>query len=277
MHIVEIFLYRSSFNRLGIFGSDSREIEYYNEYSKYSEVSVIDYEKSNLKVKFEIISKPKNVENFKWSIDYNNVVTNKLKKEVNVIRTKQLFGSWLGLILSKKANSKLIVRMGYSYAQSKYYEGFLGKLLFIPLRFLELYIIKKSDGIIYGSEYLHNIFKKTNTKSIITRNPISDSFIFQNRTKRKFKFIVVGRLIKSKGSDLIQKIDNDISSGIIIGKNIDNIVITNNLLIEHVNNSEISDYLSQSQYYLSLSRTEGSPKAALEAIFSGWFGLDASA
>ena len=135
MHIVEIFLYRSSFNRLGIFGSDSREIEYYNEYSKYSEVSVIDYEKSNLKVKFEIISKPKNVENFKWSIDYNNLVTNKLKKEVNVIRTKQLFGSWLGLILSKKANSKLIVRMGYSYAQSKYYEGFLGKLLFIPLRF----------------------------------------------------------------------------------------------------------------------------------------------
>ena len=84
MHIVEIFLYRSSFNRLGIFGSDSREIEYYNEYSKYSEVSVIDYEKSNLNVKFEIISKPKNVEILN-GLDYNNVVTNKLKKEVNVL------------------------------------------------------------------------------------------------------------------------------------------------------------------------------------------------
>ena len=271
MHIVEIFLYKSSFNRLGVFGSDSREIEYYNEYSKYSDVSIIDYDTSDLEEKFEVISKPINFDNFKWSIDKNNIVSDKLKKGVDIIRTKQLFGSWLGLILSKKTNSKLVIRMGYSYAQSKYYEGVLGKLLFIPLRFLELYIVKKSDGIIYGSEYLQDIFKKTNTKSIITRNPISDSFVFQNKNKRKrkYKFIVVGRLIKSKGSDLIQQIDKVISSGIIIGKNIDNLIISNNILIEHVKNSEISNYLSQSQYYLSLSRTEGSPKAALEAIFSG--------
>ena len=269
MHIVEVFLYKSSFNKLGVFGSDSREIEYYNEYSKYSYLSIIDYDNSDIKEKFDVISKPINISNFKWSIDKNNIVSDKLKKEINIIRTKQLFGSWLGLILSKKTNSKLVVRMGYSYAQSKYYEGVLGKLLFFPLRFLELYIVKKSDGIIYGSEYLQDIFKKTNTKSIITRNPISYSFVFQNKKKRKYKFIVVGRLIKSKGSDLIQQIDKVISSGIIIGKNIDNLVISNNILIDRVKNSEISNYLSQSQYYLSLSRTEGSPKATLEAIFSG--------
>lgn len=269
MHIVEVFLYKSSFNKLRTFGSDSREIEYYNEYSKYSDISVVDYCSSNLKQNFKIVSKPGNVDNFKWSVDKNNIVSSKLKKEVSVIRTKQLFGSWLGLILSKKCKSKLIIRIGYSYAQSKYYEGFLGKILFIPLRLLELYIVKKSDGIIYGSEYLYNIFKKTKTKSIITRNPVSNSFIFTNNNKRIYKFIIVGRIIKSKGSDFIQEIDKLVSSGIIIGKNIDNIVINNNKLIEHVKNSEISNYYSKSQYYLSLSKTEGSPKATLEAIFSG--------
>ena len=141
--------------------------------------------------------------------------------------------------------------------------------MFPFLRLIEKFLINKADGVIYGSEYLKKIYDCENQKNIVVRNPVSESFFYLNHNNRKKSFVSVGRLIKSKGSKEIEIIENHINNAIIIGKNSDNINIINSEYTEKVDNDKLPYILKKSKYYLSMSKTEGSPKAMLEAIFCG--------
>ena len=269
MQLIETFLLGSSFKKLSKFGSHTREIEYYNYYAKYLDIKVIDYESSQFKTDFKILSKPLNKNKFLWSIDYNRQVSKCVNNKVDFIKSKQLYGSWLGFFLAKKLKSKFIIRIGYSYAQSKLFQSKIGKILFPIFRLIERLLIKNADAIIYGSEYLKEIYNCKNQKNIVVRNPVSESFFYLNQNNRTRTFVSVGRLIKSKGSLEIEIIDSYVKNGIIIGKNPDNINIKNSEYFEIVNNDKLPNILKKSKYYLSMSKTEGSPKAMLEAIFCG--------
>ena len=116
---------------------------------------------------------------------------------------------------------------------------------------------------------MQKLFKITGTESLVTRNPVPISFAQENETIKKYSFITVGRLIDSKGCNDISFIDRYIENGLIIGRNPSLINFEQSRYIDNVSNLELPSYYSQSTYYLSMSKTEGSPKALLEAIFSG--------
>ena len=269
MQLIEIFLFGSSFKKLSEFGSHTREIDYYNYYNQHLDVNVIDYESSQFKTDFKILSKPLDKNKFLWSIDYNEDISKLFKNKVDFIKSKQLYGSWLGFFLAKKLQSKFIIRIGYSYSQSKFFQSKFGAIMFPFLRLIEKFIIYNADGVIYGSEYLKKIYDCKNQKNIVVRNPVPESFFYLNLNDRKKSFVSVGRLIKSKGSKEIEIIENRINNAIIIGKNSDNINIINSEYKEKVDNDKLPYILKRSKYYVSMSKTEGSPKAMLEEIFCG--------
>ena len=269
MQLIETFLFGSSFKKLSEFGSHTREIEYYNYYNQYLDLNVIDYETSQFKTEFKIFSKPLDKNKFLWSIDYNRCISKLFKNKVNFIRSKQIYGSWLGFFLAKKLKSKFIIRIGYSYSQSKFFQSKFGTIMFPFLRLIEKFLINKADGVIYGSEYLKKIYDCENQKNIVVRNPVPEYFFHLNLNNRKISFVSIGRLIKSKGSKEIEIIENHINNASIIGKNTDNINIINSEYKEKVDNDKLPYILKKSKYFLSMSKTEGSPKAMLEAIFCG--------
>ena len=272
MKFIEIFLLGSSLEKLNKIGSDSRESIYYNKFNEKMHPLIVEYSGKTTTSNNSII-KPKNISNIKFSLDYKNCVSKNLNNDFNFIRAKQILGSWLGIILKFKFKKPFFLRIGYSYANVKFHENLLGKLLYPLYTIFEYCTIILSDGIIFSSETLKNKYRFLTKfkKNIIIPNPVINDFIpnYKKFNNRKYNFIYVGRVIRVKGSDRLENIISELNNGVVIGHKSNKLNISNNTYIDRVSNKDVYSFYNDSKYYISFSRTEGSPKATIEAICCG--------
>ena len=197
-------------------------------------------------------------------------------KDFELIRCKQIYGSWSGLLLKISSKKKLIIRVGYSWSQSILYETDIKSIKYLISRKLENLIINNSDGIIVSSKYLKEKYNFINKNIVIIPNGVDSKIFKNNYENRIYDYIYVGRLIKIKGVDrLIDFIKkNSSKSFLIIGANPNKIDLSKYKNVTYkinLNNNKISNYMNRAKIILNLSRSEGSPKAVIEGIACGCF------
>ncbi len=198
--------------------------------------------------------------------------------EFELIRCKQIYGSWSGLILKIISKKKLIIRVGYSWSQSIMYETNQRSLKYLISRIIENFIIKNSDGLIVSSKFLKAKYNLINKNIIVIPNGIDIKLFKNNNEERIYDYIYVGRLIKIKGVDrLLDFIKNNTNkSFLIIGANPNKVNIREFKNVTYKNNlknNKMCEYMNKAKIILNLSRSEGSPKALIEGIACGCFPL----
>jgi glycosyltransferase involved in cell wall biosynthesis len=231
---------------------------------------VLDYEKGDSNnYEFKVFSKPNSQSNILWSFISAQKVASMLRANngKTVVRSKQNLGAWTAYLTAKLLGSKFVLRMGYSYAQSKRYENFLGLMLYPVFYLYELSMVHLADRVIVSSEYLAKKFFITNYSLI--RNSINLRFTRERKLEKIYHWISVGRIIKMKGSESLEQFSSLRHDGLIIGENTDNIDLGKNTFYPKLNNQDIPNYFGSSKYYVSFSLTEGNPKTLMEAIFAG--------
>jgi glycosyltransferase involved in cell wall biosynthesis len=274
MILIEVFLYGSSLKKLEKIGSSSREVEYYKTLANSLEKCyIIDYSegnKSNIK-NTTVISKPSTFKNFFWSLFAGKYISKQieLNRENLVVRSKQNLGAWTAYLIAKKFKAKFILRIGYSYAQSKRFESIYGFCLFPIFYLYEFLMVVISDHVIVSSEYLAKKFLINKHKYSLVRNSVDDRFVCPFQREIKYLWISVGRIIPIKGSLKLSKFALNRKDGLIIGQNPQKLNLGENIYFERIDNVEIHQYFISAKYYISFSETEGNPKTLMEAIFSG--------
>ena len=207
---------------------------------------------------------------------FDPIFDNKKFRDFDLIRCKQIYGAWSGVILKIVKKKKLIIRVGYSWSQSILHESGSKSLKFQISKFIEKYLLNNSDGIIVSSKYLSKKYKYLKKEITVIPNGVSIENFRDLDIRTKYDYIYVGRLIHIKGIDRIIDfiISNKNKSFLIIGSNPNNININNfgNIhYIEKVANNELPILMNKSRRIINLSRSEGSPKALIEGIACGCF------
>lgn len=197
-----------------------------------------------------------------------------------LIKTNQLTGSVLGILLKYTLKAPLIVRTGYNLFDFAMYEKrrFLVKLLYFLLTQISLLI---SDTYLVSSY----VDKKSLKKNFITKSNIQ---IFPNWVKGinkdtgipRFsdKILSVGRLEEQKNfSELISRISGSNYQLTIVGKGSLLEILkseSRNLkvdleIIEQMEFNELNTMYQKYKIFISSSSFEGNPKVVLEAMANG--------
>jgi len=224
-NIALIFSYDVSLNLWEKNGSISRELTPYlslkknknNDYIFYTYDQNIkkkfNYKKNTFKI-FSIYSKFKYFKNkylrFIFSFIYPFFIKNQFRN-IDLIKTNQMWGSWVGVILKFLTKKPLIVRCGYEYYRNLLIsnESFLKKIF---LKYLSKITYDYADKILVTSpsikKFIIDKFNISNRKIIVQRNWI-DIKKFSPKSRTNNLAIYVGRLSSEKNlPDLIRIIDN---------------------------------------------------------------------
>ncbi len=294
MNIILIFTYGISLKNWEESGLLSREIKLYEElHKKYkykftfltfgddSDINVlknyefIDVIPAKSKLKFG----SSKIINFLKSM----YLPFKLKKSLNnidLIKTNQLNGSWIGIILKLILNKPLFIRTGYDILQFKIIEK-------KPVYIIIFYYLLTQLAILFS-----DVFSVTSLadKSTIQKRFIGTREILLNRNyifkvaskpyEKKYsdRIISVGRLEKQKNYiKLLNNLEESELQIDIVGEGIQKEIIDktyNNKrlkvnFIGPFNNQELIEIYGKYKVFVSASMYEGNPKAILEAMSSG--------
>ena len=207
---------------------------------------------------------------------------NKIKSEItttDLIKTNQLTGGWLGLILKFKLNKPLIVRTGFDKLSFHIKEKRSMFSIFIIYIFTQICIFF-SDVYFVTSETDRNFL----IKYLIGSNKIKvrPNWVYVNKEhsidSRKENILMVGRLEDQKNYAYVFESLKD--SEFIIDiygsgskkKELENLAFKNNLNVNFFGNVENKDLLniySKYKYLLISSKFEGNSKVILEGMGSG--------
>jgi len=172
-----------------------------------------------------------------------------------------------------------IIRCGYVWADSFLNNrGGIGRIGSILIKAIENTLIQRADAYIFAAEHVQKKYSKqigVKKYSIIPNGYNTEYFTVKSTTK-KYDYVYVGRLIELKGIDLILDVAQSRPEAkfLVIGdgpyrekisecKNVE--------IISHVQNHELPKYFNESTAVISLSRTEGNPKATIEGILCGLY------
>ena len=151
------------------------------------------------------------------------------------------------------------------------------------MAFLQLFVIKLCPSPVACSSALSMIFKKkyrVDTK--IVRNGVDIDFFNQQRKNifqpsNKIRFLTAGSLISRKNIELMVSLFSskslyDVAELIVLGdgdlQNQCLKIAKNNIFFKgHV--SDVIPYFSESDCYISLSKSEGMPNSVMEALVGG--------
>lgn len=200
-------------------------------------------------------------------------------KNIEIIKTNQLNGSWVALILSRLLKVPIITRTGYdiltfSIAENK---NVLRRIFYyiqtyLSLRFSKIYIVSSNTD----KKYLSKLFKRYSGKISVRRNWVS--IPNQNFNKKRINNLIsVGRLERQKNFDyLIKQLKNTQFSLDIVGdgslkSKLQKSASGNRNINFHgkLDHDLLLDLLSEYSIYVSASELEGSPKSILEAMSLG--------
>ena len=272
---IEFMLFGSGPKSFAIIGTEERENFYYSLFKKYNLYpNIIEYSINRNKNKGFIKIAILTIQLFRSF--FNPICIGIFKKNFELIRCKQIYGSWSGLLLKIISQKKLIIRVGYSWSQSISYENGNKSLKYRISKIIERFLLENADGLIVGSKYLYNKFYKFNQKIIIVPNGINNKKFKINQKSNEYDYIFVGRLVYIKGIDRILDFVNRNKNKkfLIIGSNPLKIELKeyeNVTYFPRIDNKRLPLYMNKSKNILNLSRSEGSPKGLIEGIACGCF------
>ncbi len=204
-------------------------------------------------------------------------------KKCDILKTNQMDGSWAGVIAKKLFGLKLVVRSGYewlSFLKGNNAPGWKKAIA----RTIESLSYKNADEITITSEedkqFIKQTFKIFDDKIEIIRNYI-DTERFQPgdiREKIPNNIIYVGRLEKDKNLDLLLNALGGVDCKIALigeGSQKENLKsLAKDLKIKaeflgKIAQSKLPKELQQREIFILPSKSEGNPKALLEAMSCG--------
>lgn len=198
----------------------------------------------------------------------------------NILKTNQLWGSWVPLLIKLTNKNPLIVRTGYDLLTFKRKENVsIFKIAFYKI--LTKYSIKFSDRYLVTSDrdlqQIQNEFSFTDEKVIKISNWVEVPLL--KNTKRSVdRLISVGRLEDQKNYEyMIKSFTNSELKIDIIGQgskkeDLISLAKSHNAKINFVgklSNQELLNKLTGYKYYISSTLYEGNPKSILEAMAAG--------
>lgn len=294
MNLLVTFTFNVSLKTWKNSGILSRELKLYEElYKKYKIKTTFltygdntDYDLINKNYYFLSIipifqNKKTDIKLYKFIYSVFYILINRnLFYKFHIVKTNQLHGSWIALLIKIICKKKYIVRMGFNFfSQNLKYRFIYNRLYKIILRY--------SDYVICTTSFIKDEYKKNFniTKKIeVIPNFIDHSIFHEFQNSKKLDFINVGRLHVEKNHQLIFKIieklqqkTNFFYNLTIIGEgpeykslkklSIYSKVSTN--FIKKIDNISLPSYYSSHSFYLCSSLGEGHPKTILEAMACG--------
>lgn len=295
MNVIILFTYGVSLNDWYESGLLGRELKLYEEVARSNNIKYRlftygdskDFEIKINKEFFEIvpiytyINKSKfNLVNFLKSFLIGFLASKfEIEKEA-VVKTNQLWGAWVGIILKIINKNKLIVRTGYDLLSFKKYQKksklkvFLYKLLtLLSLKFSNKYIVTSNNDLLF----LEKNFPKYSKKILVIPN-----FVKVLKSKdikdRSQKLVSVGRIENQKNySYLLNELSNSKWEIDIVGEgSLKSLLLeeasklkTNVNFVGKMNNDLVLEKLQNHQIYVSSTLFEGNPKSILEALSAG--------
>ena len=274
--LIETMLLSSGIKNLRSVGSDVREIMYYDELSSTFDITLLDYDPED-KIEETHFLVQKCLKN-KWA---RSILEPFFKRKnfsgKGVVRAKQFWGSWSALIYARILRKNFILRCGYIWSRSVSFQR--PKLKKFVIRFLEAFesfILRQADGCIYASTDIANHYNSIQKKPFITIPNGFDTSSFKPIThiQQEYDFVYTGRLIELKRiKEMVENLDEK-HSLLVIGDGPLKSLVLNKKNIDYlgpVPNSKLPSLLNKSKFFISLSKTEGSPKCLFEGILCGLY------
>jgi len=263
----------SGLRNLESFGSDKREIDYYRELQNSLDVYLFEYEKSS-----DIFPGEKIRFKNKWLQSIFAPLKTKLnlKNTNGVIRTKQLWGVWSGFLYKIIFRKKLIVRCGYIWSKSliidKNIKSGISKEL---IRLIEKTLLLTADELICTTKEVQDYYQRYfNGKIHIVPNPFNTKKFFNNKSNknRYYDFCYVGRLNELKNIKKMVMMVGNLKMVIAGDGDEKKQLVTANLDYKGlISNDNLPELYNSAKCFISLSKTEGNPKAVYEAILCGCY------
>jgi len=295
MNVALFFTYDISLQKWSELDILEREIKLYNKISndnvKYTFVTYgnySDYEFSNNLKNIEIIpiyshiKKHKNrLIRFLLSITIPFRIKKKLK-HIDILKTNQLMGSWIPIILKFLLRKKLIIRTGYDlfFFSIKEKKSIIKVFFYFLLTQVSLlstdkYIVtSKSDY-----KFLCKWFFLDKKKLMIIHNYVEESDFLTIEKRDDLKILAVGRLEKQKNyKKIIKFVGNSKFELDIFGvgsmekelkEYVDSKGLNNINFLGSLNHNYLLDVYKKYKFYILLSEFEGNPKTLIEAMSRG--------
>lgn len=238
------------------------------------------FEKANILPIYSRIKYSKlNFFNFIKSIYFSYFLSRELKDN-QLIKTNQLSGSWIGIILKKVLGIPLLVRTGYNIYEFKVKENksvlvqlFYKYLTKLSLKYSNLYIVTSNKDRMF----LRNMVG-TNGNIVVIPNYVPKININNADNRHSNKVISVGRLEKQKNYfDLLKHLklaeyeidivgDGSERNHLIKFAKKENIKVN---FLGKLEFQKLNNLYKEYKIFISNSSFEGNPKTILEAMANG--------
>jgi glycosyltransferase involved in cell wall biosynthesis len=274
--LYEVMLLGSGSRRLAQVGSDSRELDYYRYFSRAFDVWIFEYDvPADTWLKDGVGSLPRRFRQKYLQSTLGVLFIAGRAPAPAIIRTKQFWGAWTGVLLKLVTGRPLVIRMGYHWSHNviveRHIKSDVGHRL---MRGFERALARRADALIFGSSHIARAFDDLPQPSIVVPNGINHERFIPGHAPYEFDLIFVGRLIPVKGFDRLMRLVPASLRLCVIGRGPGAHLLASRprtRWIEHVPNDQLAPHLRSARCFISLSRTEGSPKALLEGIFCGCY------
>ncbi len=220
----------------------------------------------------------------------------KVLKNIHIVKTNQLFGSWIACMAKIILKKKIIIRGGYellnwhiTLSEKRGLKNSIKYLiLYVWYYLIEFFAYKLADGIILTSEYdISFIIKNFKLKKKYKNNKIRliynfiDTNLFKpfNVPKKDKSVLFIGKLDKQKNLLNLIKAFKDLKDFNldIIGEGPLKNILKEYIRKENINvkllgtfpNNQIPELLNQYHLFILPSIWEGNPKVLLEAMSCG--------
>lgn len=269
-------------------GMIDREVAIYNELSKYFEqIYFFTYGgKEELKFKeyladnITIIPKKCISNNILYSLMIP-FTHRKILKDIDILKTNQMRGSWSAVLTKLFHGKKLVVRTGYMLSINLVRENPKSWKRWI-VKIIERVAYKIADGIITTSqanfEYVEKNYDPHGTHILVPNYVETNVFKPMNVAKEKGSICFIGRLTRQKNLfALLEALEGLPYTLSIIGsgeqeEQLKDFADKNEVKVSflgNIPNDKLPEILNQHEIFILPSLWEGMPKALLEAMACG--------
>lgn len=205
----------------------------------------------------------------------------KILKNVDILKTNQMYGSWTAVIAKIPFRKKLIVRTGYTW--SLFFERENPKSYKRrAIKAIERFSYSFADGVVVNSnsdlEYLRGNYRLNRSQMVIPNYVDISLFKPLDLQKKKNSICFVGRLVERKNPfSLLRAMVGLPYTLAIVGsgplrEDLEKYAKERGVNVEFLGNlpnSELPKILNQHEIFILPSLYEGMPKALLEAMACG--------